>query len=367
MTMEFSLFYFAADATDTVLPQRYRLLLDGARFADRHGFTAVWTPERHFHGFGGLYPNPAVTGAAVAAVTERLSIRAGSVVAPLHHPLRIAEEWAVVDNISAGRAGLSLAAGWNEADFVLQPGAFEARQQRLAETVGTLRKLWRGETLTASYAAGKEASYQVFPRPVQSEIPLWITSGGTVETFRMAGRLQTGLLTHLVRQGIDSVAEKISQYRQALAETGSGWPGHVTLMMHTYLDEDPEAAREHLRGPLERYLMESLDLFQSSVRRGAEGLDLSGTQDRYVRFVLRQAFERYLESGGLFGTVEQARGMVEKVRDAGVDEIACLIDFGVPPEQVLRGLQHLDRLRQMFLPAEAVAPAGPAQRPLTRR
>ena len=62
----------------------YRLLLDGARFADAHGFAAVWTPERHFHAFGGLYPNPAVTGAAVAAVTSRVSIRAGSVVLPLH-------------------------------------------------------------------------------------------------------------------------------------------------------------------------------------------------------------------------------------------------------------------------------------------
>ena len=46
----------------------YRVLLEGARFADRHGFTAVWTPERHFHDFGGLFPNPSVTGAAVAAI-----------------------------------------------------------------------------------------------------------------------------------------------------------------------------------------------------------------------------------------------------------------------------------------------------------
>jgi natural product biosynthesis luciferase-like monooxygenase protein len=351
--VEFSLFYFAADATDPAASHRYRLLLEGARFADRHGFTAVWTPERHFHGFGGLYPNPAVTGAAVAAVTDRLSIRAGSVVAPLHHPLRIAEEWAVVDNISGGRAAISLAAGWNQADFVLQPGTFAQRQQRLAETVGTLRKLWRGESLTGSYAPGQEADYQVFPRPVQPEIPLWITSGGTAETFRLAGRLRTGLLTHLVRQGLDDLAEKIGEYRKALAEAGSPWPGHVTLMLHTYLDEDAASARECLREPLERYLMESLDLFQSSVRRGAEGPDLTGTDDRYVRFVLRQAFDRYLESGGLFGPVEQARRMVEKVRDAGVDEIACLIDFGIPHELVLAGLRHLDRLRQMFAPAAA--------------
>ena len=71
----------------------------------RNGFKAVWTPERHFHAFGGLYPNPAVTSAAVAAITTRVRVRAGSVVLPLHNPIRVAEEWAVVDNLSQGRVG----------------------------------------------------------------------------------------------------------------------------------------------------------------------------------------------------------------------------------------------------------------------
>ena len=99
--MDFSLFYFANDSRESA-GRRYELLIEGARFADENGFTAVWTPERHFHPFGGLYPNPAVTGAAVAAVTKRVQVRAGSVVSPLHHPLRIAEEWSVVDNLSGG-------------------------------------------------------------------------------------------------------------------------------------------------------------------------------------------------------------------------------------------------------------------------
>src|SRR5205085_12069545 len=59
--MAFSLFYFAS-AGDNVGRDKYRLLLEGAKFADEAGFAAVWTPERHFHQFGGLYPNPSVTG-----------------------------------------------------------------------------------------------------------------------------------------------------------------------------------------------------------------------------------------------------------------------------------------------------------------
>ena len=96
----FSLFYFAAG--EEAAADGYRLLLESARFADRNGFEAVWTPERHFHAFGGAYPNPSVTGAALAAITEHVGIRAGSVVLPLHSPIRVAEEWAVVDNLSRG-------------------------------------------------------------------------------------------------------------------------------------------------------------------------------------------------------------------------------------------------------------------------
>src|SRR6266516_270427 len=114
--MDFSLFFFADSGAAG--GGGYELLLESARFADTHGFTAVWTPERHFHPFGGLYPNPAVTGAAVAAVTERIQIRGGSVVLPLQNPIRVAEEWSVVDNLSKGRVAVSFASGWQINDFV---------------------------------------------------------------------------------------------------------------------------------------------------------------------------------------------------------------------------------------------------------
>ncbi len=99
--LEFSLYYFASvDGDET--SEKYRLLLEGAKFADNHGFAAVWTPERHFHTFGGLYPNPSVRSAAIATITESIQIRAGSVVLPLHNPLRVAEEWTVVDTCPMG-------------------------------------------------------------------------------------------------------------------------------------------------------------------------------------------------------------------------------------------------------------------------
>ena len=117
--IDFNLMYWGND--DGVGPTKYELLLEGAKFADANGFNAVWTPERHFHAFGGPYPNPAVTGAAVAAVTRNIAVRAGSCVAPLHHPARIAEEWAVIDNLTGGRAAIGIASGWQPDDFILRP------------------------------------------------------------------------------------------------------------------------------------------------------------------------------------------------------------------------------------------------------
>ena len=80
------------------LANAYDVLLDSARFADEHGFVAVWTPERHFNAFGGPFPNPSVTGAAIAAVTERVGIRSGSCVLPLHHPVRAEQALTYDDN-----------------------------------------------------------------------------------------------------------------------------------------------------------------------------------------------------------------------------------------------------------------------------
>ena len=125
--IDFSLFYFSSDES-TGGAERYRLLTRGRAVRRRHGFAAVWTPERHFHAFGGLYPNPAVTSAAIAAITHRVEIRAGSVVLPLHHPVRVAEEWSVVDNLSNGRVGISFASGWQPNDFVLAPENHRAAQ-----------------------------------------------------------------------------------------------------------------------------------------------------------------------------------------------------------------------------------------------
>ncbi|MFJ9891650.1 MupA/Atu3671 family FMN-dependent luciferase-like monooxygenase [Streptomyces sp. NPDC091287] len=347
--MDFSLFYFANN--DTEEQDRYRLLLDGARFADEQGFTAVWTPERHFHPFGGNYPNPALTSAAVAAVTKNVAVRAGSVVAPLHHPMRIAEEWSVVDNLSNGRAGVAFASGWHAADFALRPENYETRKSGLMDTVDTIRRLWNREPVNLVDGAGEPVELTMFPPPVQSELPMWLTSGGTPDTFRLAGEHGMGMLTHLLGQDIGVLAQRIAEYRASYREhhPGSESRGHVALMLHTFVGTDREAVRETVREPFSRYLASSFDLLvKAAEAAGAQAeaatreLKSMGPEDR--KFLVEQAFDRYFEISGMFGTVDDCLGMLKQLSDAGVDEVACLVDFGVATDQVIGAFDHLAEL-----------------------
>jgi malonyl CoA-acyl carrier protein transacylase/acyl carrier protein len=106
--MKLSVFFFSGNA-EAQPDDRYKMVIHAAEFADENGFDAIWIPERHFNKFGGLYPNLAVLGATIAARTQHIHMRGGSAVAPLHHPVRIAEEWATLDNISRGRVAFRLA------------------------------------------------------------------------------------------------------------------------------------------------------------------------------------------------------------------------------------------------------------------
>lgn len=359
----FSLFYFASQAGKPG-SEAYRVLIEGAKFADKNGFEAIWTPERHFHAFGGLYPNPAISSAALALITRNIKLRAGSVVTPLHHPVSIAENWALVDNLSNGRAGIAIASGWQPNDFVLRPDAFADRKTTAMDSVDTLRRLWKGETLEFPGHDGKPVGVSIHPRPVQDDLPLWLTAAGNVETFIEAGRKNCGVLTHLLGQTLDELGSKINAYRNARAAAGHDGPGDMVLMLHTFVAEKEETVLKTARGPMKGYLKSAVDLmrraswtFPTFVQRASEtGMSPQDLFDKQnltaeeLDALLDHAFERYYHTAGLFGTSESAKEIVRKVAAIGVSEIACLIDFGIDTETVLANLKHIkilmDELKQ---------------------
>ncbi|WP_427875798.1 MupA/Atu3671 family FMN-dependent luciferase-like monooxygenase [Pelagimonas varians] len=353
--MEFSIYYWGND--DGVGRDKYKMLLEGAKFADKNGFCAVWTPERHFHAFGGPYPNPSVTGAAVAAVTQNIGVRSGSVVAPLHHPARIAEEWSVIDNLTNGRAGLAIASGWQPDDFVLRPeNAPPNNKKAMVESIEQIRKLWRGEAVPFPRADGSMHEVVTQPRPVSKELPVWVTIAGNPDTWREAGRLGCNVLTHLLGQSIDEVAGKIKIYHEELRKAGHDPKDFsISLMLHTYIAETRDEARETARQPMRDYLTSAAGLIKQyawafpAFKRpegvnNAFDLQLDVLEPDDMDAILDFAFERYFNDSGLFGTVEDALARAEQLKRIGVTEIACLVDYGIDREVVLDGLRPLAKV-----------------------
>jgi natural product biosynthesis luciferase-like monooxygenase protein len=369
--LDFSLFYWDLAAKQgTKGVENYRLLFETAKFADDNGFTALWTPERHFHAFGGLYPNPSVVSAALAARTERIRIRAGSLVLPLHHPIRVVEDWALVDNLSQGRVGLAVAAGWHSNDFVLAPQHYTDRKKILFQSLETIRKLWRGESVEFLGPKGEKLSIQTLPRPVQPELPIWLSAAGNLETYRLAGEIGANILTHLLGQTLEELREKLEVYRAAWNANGHNpGSGHVTLMLHTFIGEDDPYARELVRQPLKAYLQSALTLVGKNAWSFPTTGQVSSTSaneiDRAVdalgpaemEAMLDHAFERYYANSGLLGTPDACAEMIERLRAIGVDEVGCLIDFGLAFEPVMESLAHLNTLRCATNPSTLTTPA----------
>ncbi|MFM6333039.1 MAG: MupA/Atu3671 family FMN-dependent luciferase-like monooxygenase, partial [Dolichospermum sp.] len=354
-TIDFSLFYFSSHEKGEDAADKYRLLLEGAKFADAHGFKAVWTPERHFHAFGGLFPNPVVSSAAIATITKDIQIRAGSCVSPLHNTIRLAEDWSLVDNLSNGRVGISFAAGWQPNDFALYPDRFANRKEIMFEQIEEVQALWRGESHSVTNGKGEKFFVQTLPRPIQPTLPIWITVAGNPETFAQAGAKGFNILTHLLGQSLEELADKIAIYRQAYTENGHTGQGIVSLMIHTYVGESKEKVKELVRQPMRQYLASSLDLiklaawsfptFKQKTTNEKGQFDLSHLSDPDMNEVLDFSFERYFETSSLFGTVDTCVQMVDRIKAIGVNEIACLIDYGVDTDTVLSQLPLLNELK----------------------
>ncbi|MBD2534125.1 aminotransferase class III-fold pyridoxal phosphate-dependent enzyme, partial [Nostoc flagelliforme FACHB-838] len=347
-TIEFSLFYFGQYDSEFV-SDKYNLLFEGAKFADEHGFTALWVPERHFHAFGGFSPNPSVISAALAKVTQRIQLRAGSVVLPIHHPIRVAEEWSVVDNLSQGRVGISFASGWHPNDFVFAPDAYGKHRDLMFQEIATVQKLWRGEPIQFRDGAGKDINIKLFPMPVQPDVPIWITIVNNPETYIKAGEIGVGVLTNLMGQTVEDLAKNIKLYRESLYQHGHDpKSGHVTVLLHTFVGEDINIVRKKAHQPFFKYLQSSIGLLQNLVK--SQGLNISFetlTEDD-KNYLLSVAYERYVQTSALIGTPDSCSKIIDHMMGIGVDEVACLIDFGVDADSVLQSLSYLNLLRERY-------------------
>ncbi len=346
--MRFGLIFF--DSSDPGAGHEpYDLVLDCARFADRAGFSRLWLPERHHTREGHLFPNPAVVQAALARETRDIRLCAGSVVAPLHDPLRIAQEWSVVDNLSGGRVELSFASGWHPSDFVLFPERYNRRREITVDTVRQVRALWRGEKLTREDGNGNPVDVGLMLQPRQAALPVWLTAAGNPDTFRSAAEQGAGVLTHLFNQEVDELGERIALYRQHLGQYGADSGAcKVAVMIHAHLGADGAEARAQATAAMEAYLTRATSLLGAIASSRGQDRPVHAMSERDKKDYAAYWLDRLVSTGRvLFGAPEELVETVRRLEWIGVDELALQVDFGLPADVILEGLKHAAVLQEL--------------------
>ena len=179
--------------SDRTFEQEYREVLDLVRLAETIGFDSAWVSEHHGSSDGYL-PSLLPILAAFAVSTQRMKLGTGVMLTPFHDPIRLAEDAAVVDQLSGGRLILGLGLGWREEEFRMFHQPVQERVKRTVDTVEILRRAWTGERF--SYE-GRMYSYdrvKVTPTPAQQPGPPIYLGGFTEQAVRRAGRLGDGYI-----------------------------------------------------------------------------------------------------------------------------------------------------------------------------
>jgi natural product biosynthesis luciferase-like monooxygenase protein len=345
-SIRFSFLFFSDVRRDITDAAKYAFMRDVTLFADRAGFEAIYLPERHFHEFGSIYANPAIVAAHLIPQTKNIRFRTAGVSLPLHHPAEVVEWWAMNDVLSGGRVDLGFGSGWAKNDFIYAPENYEDRRQICSETIGVVQRLWRGEAVPFEGPDGAPVAISVYPRPVQPELNVWLLVTSSDEGFIHAGQQGYNVFTMLYGTNLDVMAKKIALYRGARREAGRDpAAGVVTLMLHTLLMEDRTQVLDAVEKPFRGYIKSALDAHVATlIEKGGGALPDEAERAKMLDY----AYERYTRTCAIFGTVEDGREMVEATKAAGVDEIACLVDFGVDYAVVKDSLVHLKRLVGMY-------------------
>lgn len=296
---------------------RYEAALEQIRWAERRGFRTVTLSEHHGTEDGYL-PSPLVFAAAVAARTERITIRIAALVAPLHDPLRIAEDAAVVDQLSRGRLELVLANGYVPSELAMFGRGLADRVPAVVEAVRTLQEAWTGEPFEF-----RGRTVRVTPRPYRRPRPPILLGGSSAAAARRAARIADLFMP--------SDPVHWEAYRDAvLAEGGPDWgPAPVIGPRFVHLSEDVEAGWQEV----ERYVAADRDTYG----RWAEEAGLDTGHRRVTDELGVRDDPEY--------RVVTPKECAELVRDLGRHGSFVLHPMmgGIPPEVAWRSLELFER------------------------
>ena len=219
--------------------QEYGEIVELARLAETLGFDSVWVSEHHGSSDGYL-PSLLPMLAGLATATDRLLLGTGVILTPFHHPLRLAEDAAVVDQLSGGRLILGLGLGWREEEFRMFDVPVRDRVRRTTETVEVLRKAFTGRRFSHEGKAFRFDRVKVTPPPAREGGPPIYLGGFVEDAVKRAGRLGDGYIRS--RGGLSSAKEALVWFEHGAREAGRdpdalGW----AQLQNAFVWEDGDA------------------------------------------------------------------------------------------------------------------------------
>ena len=321
-------------------------ILDEAVYADELGYHSAWIGEHHFNALGVL-SCPDLVLAALAARTKQIRLAPAVTVLPLHHPIRVAEQWATLDLLSNGRVDFAAGRGYDRREYEPFDVSFDDNQSIFDEGMELVRALWNA-TGPIDYH-GKHYRFDevyITPRPVQKPLPCYIGSFSK-PSIELAARLGCGLIVApfaaaLSYGGLKQVAEL---YHETCAKFGTR-PGRLMCSYFTHFADTPEQEAAQRARQIRYYKECVIPSFPSDPATAPPSY-------RYfismVERLQKVRPEDLTENSVLIGSSQHITDVLKKVQAAGFDEVILYFNVGMKP--------HLQVKDEMARFAAEVAPA----------
>ncbi|MBV9584371.1 MAG: LLM class flavin-dependent oxidoreductase [Alphaproteobacteria bacterium] len=321
-------------------------ILDEALYAEEVGLHSAWIGEHHFSTLGVL-SCPDLVLAHVAARTKKIRLAPAVSVLPLHHPIRVAEQWATLDLLSGGRVDFAAGRGYDRREYAPFHVSFEDNQSIFEEGMGIVRRLWESDQPLSHH--GRHYQFDdvsITPKPMQRPIPAYVAAFSR-PSIELAGRLGCNLIVApfaaaLTFGGLQQMADV---YRDACVRHGNT-PGRLMCSYFLHLADTP-ALEQAARARQIRYYREC-----ATAAFPGDPKTAPPSYRYFVEIVDRLQKVRpedLTENSVLLGTPAHITDTLKKVEAAGFDEVILYVNVGLKP--------HAQVKDEMARFAAEVAPA----------